>query len=54
MRLIIALLVVWLAVSVVGAVLQGLFWLTVVGIVLFLGTAAYGAVARRRTPPRLS
>jgi predicted ABC-type exoprotein transport system permease subunit len=40
------LLVAWLAVSVVGAVVRGLFWLTVVGVVLFVGTAAYGYLKR--------
>lgn len=38
------LLIVWLILSILGAVIEGLFWLTVVGIVLFLATAAYGAV----------
>lgn len=41
------LLVVWLVVAVLGFVIKGLFWLAVVGIVLFLGTAAYGAVKHR-------
>lgn len=40
------LLAAWLLLAVLGAVLEGLFWLTVVGIVLFLATAAYGAVKR--------
>ena len=47
--LIIFLLVAWLVLSVLGAVIEGLFWLTIVGVVLFLGTAAYAAVARRRS-----
>lgn len=41
------LLVVWLVVTIVGAVLEGLFWLAVVGAVLFVGTAAYGWVKRK-------
>lgn len=41
------LLVVWIVVSILGAVIEGLFWLTVVGIVLFLGTAAYAWAKRR-------
>ena len=41
------LLVVWLVVAVIGAVLEGLFWLTVIGIVLFLATAAWGWAKRR-------
>lgn len=40
------LLIVWLALTVLGAVLKGLFWLAVVGAVLFVATAAYGALRR--------
>lgn len=36
------LLVAWLVVSIIGALLEGLFWLLVVGVVLFLLTAAWG------------
>lgn len=42
LRLIGLLLVVWLVVSIIGAVVKGLFWLLVVGVVLFLATAAFG------------
>ena len=42
LRLLGVLLLVWLVVTVVGAVLEGLFWLAVVGLVLFLLTAAVG------------
>lgn len=45
--LIIVLLVAWIAVSVLGAVIEGLFWLTVVGAVLFLATAVWGWAQRR-------
>ncbi|GAA3176316.1 hypothetical protein GCM10010531_32450 [Blastococcus jejuensis] len=45
--LILLLLVVWVVVSVLGAVIEGLFWLTVVGVVLFLATAAWGWTKRR-------
>ena len=41
------LLVIWVAVSIAGAVIEGLLWLTVVGIVLFLATAAWGWFRRR-------
>ena len=44
--LILLLLVVWVVVSVLGAVIKGLFWLTVVGVVLFLATAAWGWTKR--------
>ena len=46
-RLIGILLVVWLVVSVVGAVIEGLFWLAVVGLLLFAGTAVLGWNRRR-------
>lgn len=46
---IVILLIAWLALTVIGFVVKGLFWLAVVGIVLFLGTLAYGAVKRRVT-----
>ncbi len=36
------LLVVWLVVIVIGAVVKGLFYLVIVGAILFLATAAYG------------
>jgi hypothetical protein len=42
LRLLGLLLVVWLAVTLIGAVVEGLFWLAVVGLVLFLLTAALG------------
>lgn len=42
LRLLGVLLLVWLVVTVVGAVLKGLFWLAVVGLVLFVLTAALG------------
>ncbi len=41
------LLVIWLVFVVVGFVVKSLLWLAIVGIVLFLGTAAYGAIKRR-------
>ena len=40
------LLVIWLALVVIGAVVEGLFWLVVVGVVLFVATAAFGWVKR--------
>ncbi len=46
LRLIVFLLVVWLAVTVVGAVLEGLFWLAVVGLLLFVVTAVLGWTKR--------
>jgi hypothetical protein len=40
------LLVIWLVLAVIGAVVEGLFWLLVVGVLLFLATAAYGWIKR--------
>ncbi|MGR7023256.1 hypothetical protein [Geodermatophilus sp. URMC 62] len=48
LRLLGLLLVVWLVVTVVGWVVKGLFWLTVVGLGLFLLTAALGMRKRIR------
>ncbi len=42
-----ALLVLWIAVSVIGFVVKSLVWLAVVGLVLAAGTAVYGAVKGR-------
>lgn len=53
--LVIVLLVAWIIVSIVGFALEGLMWLGIVGIVLFLGTAVIGLIRRKalhRTNPR--
>lgn len=44
--LVVALLIIWLVLAVVGAVIEGLFWLTVIAVVLFLATSAYGWLKR--------
>jgi hypothetical protein len=49
LRLIGLLLVLWLVITVVGAVLEGLFWLAVIGLLLFLATAAFGWAKRDTT-----
>jgi hypothetical protein len=36
------LLVVWLVITVIGAVAKGLFWLAVLGLLFFVATAALG------------
>jgi len=41
------LLVVWVVLAVIGFVVKGLVWLAIVGIVLFLATAAFGWVRRK-------
>jgi hypothetical protein len=40
------LLVVWLVITVIGFVIKSLIWLAVIGIVLFVATAALGWVRR--------
>ncbi len=40
------LLIIWLALVVIGAVVEGLFWLLVIGAVLFVATAAFGWTKR--------
>lgn len=47
MKLLIALLVIWVLLSVLGFVIKGLLWLAVIGIVLFAATAVYGAIRGR-------
>ena len=47
MRVFLALLLVGLTLSVVGAIVEGLLWLTAAGIVTFVAAAAYAALARR-------
>lgn len=40
--IIIILLVAWLVLAILGAVIEGLFWLLIIAVVLFLATVAYG------------
>jgi hypothetical protein len=47
MGLIALLLVVWIALSVMGFVIKGLVWLAIIGLVLFVATAAFGFVRRK-------
>ncbi len=42
------LLVAWIALIAIGAVIEGLFWLAVAGIVFFLVTAALGMGRSRK------
>lgn len=41
------LLVVWVALSVVGFAFEGLLWLAIIGIVLFVGTLIFGIIRQR-------
>lgn len=44
---IVVLLVVWAILAVVGFVFPGLFWLGIIGIILFIGTLAIGLIRQR-------
>lgn len=44
---IVILLVLWAILAVVGFVFEGLLWLAVVGIILFLGTLTVGIIRQR-------
>lgn len=48
MPIIIFLLVLWLLFAVLGFVIKGLFWLAIIGIVLFVATGAIGGLRNRR------
>ena len=53
LALVLGLVLVWVVLAVVGLVIKGLFWLTLVAAVLFLATLVLGgAVSRRRRPTR--
>jgi LPXTG-motif cell wall-anchored protein len=47
MGIIITLLIIWLVLSVLGFIIEGLLWLALIGLVLFAATAAWGWVKRR-------
>lgn len=41
------LLIVWAVLSVVGFALEGLLWLGIIGVILFVGTLIFGAIRQR-------
>ncbi|WP_341945334.1 hypothetical protein [Microbacterium sp. LWH11-1.2] len=45
----IILLVAWAIVAVVGFAIEGLLWIAIIGIILFVGTILFGVI-RNRTP----
>jgi hypothetical protein len=47
MGLIIALLVIWLVLSIVGFAVKGLIWLAIIALVLFVATGVWGWVKRK-------
>ncbi len=46
-KVLVILLVAWVVLSVVGFAFQGLLWLGVIGIVLFVGTLVFGIIRQR-------
>ena len=47
MGLIITLRIIWLVLSILGFVIEGLLWLALIGLVLFAATAVWGWLKRR-------
>ena len=45
--LVLVLLAIWIAMTVIGFIIKGLFWLAVVGLLFAAGTAAIGTSRRR-------
>jgi hypothetical protein len=45
--LIVTLLIIWAVVAVLGLAVKGLFWLFVIGLILFVATGTIGFVRRR-------
>jgi hypothetical protein len=41
------LIIVWALLAIVGIAIEGLLWLTAVGIVLFIGTIVFGLIRRK-------
>ena len=46
LRILLALLVVWVVLTLLGAFIKAVFWLAIVGGLLFLATAAFGYLKR--------
>ncbi len=47
MKTVLVLLVLWVILAIVGFSFQGLLWLAIIGIVLFVGTLIFGIIRRR-------
>ncbi|WP_169581090.1 MULTISPECIES: hypothetical protein [Microbacterium] len=48
----IILLVAWVVLSIVGFAFEGLLWLALIGIVLFVGTLIFGLIRQRARRPK--
>jgi hypothetical protein len=47
MRLLLVLLILWALLAVIGFAVKSLFWLAIVGLVLFFATSIYGVLRGR-------
>ncbi|WP_035812328.1 hypothetical protein [Jiangella gansuensis] len=47
LTLVVVLLAIWLVLSIVGFAIEGIFWLGVIGVVLFVATAIIAVIRRR-------
>lgn len=47
MGLLIALLVIWFVLSILGLIIEGLLWLAFIGLLLFAATALWGWIKQR-------
>jgi len=45
--LLVALLIIWAVLAVLGIVVKGLFWLFIIALILFVATGVWGWVRRR-------
>jgi hypothetical protein len=41
------LIIVWVVLAIVGIAIEGLLWLAIIGIVLFIGTIVFGLIRRK-------
>ncbi|MCP3799243.1 hypothetical protein NLX83_08235 [Allokutzneria sp. A3M-2-11 16] len=47
LAIIATLIVIWLAITVIGIIFKGLFWLAVIGGIALVATAAFGALKKK-------
>jgi uncharacterized membrane protein len=48
LKIILVLLAVWLVLSILGFAIKGLFWLAIIGLILFAVTAIWGGITSKR------
>ncbi|SDE32888.1 hypothetical protein [Glycomyces harbinensis] len=52
LTVILILLVAWAILAIVGFALEGLLWLAIIGVVLFVGTVIFGFIRRKASSSR--